>query len=171
MTREQFAALLNEIQDAECAVRVAGQKEYAHDNDNAFANFERIGRQLGIAREKILWVYLIKHMDGILAYLNGHKSQREDIRGRIKDARMYLALLWGMIEEGTTVGKTPESFYPPLPAKYDPVIAVIRELPGDSVMRGDHCGIPPKTSARFGFDGGPEIHGDPQYTRPGESEE
>jgi len=44
-------------------------------------------------------VFLLKHFDGITSYVDGHKSQREDVRGRIKDAIVYLMLLWGMIEE------------------------------------------------------------------------
>tara|TARA_R100000458_G_scaffold12744_1_gene10536 strand:- start:452 stop:643 length:192 start_codon:yes stop_codon:yes gene_type:complete len=44
-------------------------------------------------------VYLLKHIDGISSFVNGHKSQREDVRGRITDAIVYLCLLWGMIEE------------------------------------------------------------------------
>ena len=43
-------------------------------------------------------VYLMKHMDGINAWIKGHKSQREDVTGRIKDAIVYLCLLWGMAE-------------------------------------------------------------------------
>jgi|TARA_R100001530_G_scaffold131243_1_gene102779 hypothetical protein len=50
-------------------------------------------------------VYLLKHIDGITAYLAGHKSQREDVRGRIKDAIVYLMLLWAMIEERESNGK------------------------------------------------------------------
>lgn len=99
MTRDEFATLLHRIQDAEREVRAAGQREYAHDDNNCFANFERVGRYTSIPREKVLMVYLLKHIDGITAAINGHKSQREDVRGRIKDARMYLALLWGMMEE------------------------------------------------------------------------
>jgi hypothetical protein len=100
MTREEFADLLTQdIQHAERAVREHGQKEYAHEEDNCFANFERIGKALGLSREEVLMIYLLKHMDGIVAHIRGHRSQREDIRGRIKDARMYLALLWGMVEE------------------------------------------------------------------------
>ena len=37
-------------------------------------------------------------MDGIIAHVDGHSSQREDVRGRITDAIVYLCLLWGMIE-------------------------------------------------------------------------
>jgi hypothetical protein len=80
-------------------VRAAGQKEYARKQNNAFANFERIGDNLNLSREKVLLVYLLKHMDGITAHIEGHSSQREDVRGRITDAIVYLCLLWGMIED------------------------------------------------------------------------
>ena len=43
--------------------------------------------------------YILKHVDGVLAYIKGHKSQREDVRGRITDIIVYLCLLWGMVEE------------------------------------------------------------------------
>ena len=79
--------------------RKSGQKEYAHEKNNVFANFERIGDGLDISREKVLMIYLLKHVDGIKAYVNGYKSQREDVRGRITDAIVYLCLLWGMIED------------------------------------------------------------------------
>ena len=79
--------------------RDGGQKEYAHHDDNVFANFERVAESLGINRKKVLMVYLLKHIDGITAYIEGHKSQREDVRGRITDAMVYLMLLWGMVEE------------------------------------------------------------------------
>ena len=76
-----------------------GQKEYAHRTDNVFANFERVGKAINVSADKTLMVYLLKHIDGITAYISGHKSQREDVRGRIKDAIVYLMLLWAMIEE------------------------------------------------------------------------
>ena len=79
--------------------RESGQKEYAHKKDNVFANFERIGSALDINREKVLMIYLLKHVDGIKAYVNGYKSQREDVRGRITDIIVYLMLLWGMVED------------------------------------------------------------------------
>ena len=75
-----------------------GQKEYAHDNDNVFANFDRVSNCLDISPEKAIMVYLLKHIDGISAYVQGHKSQREDVSGRITDAIVYLFLLWAMID-------------------------------------------------------------------------
>ena len=79
------------------AARDAGQREYAQDEDNVFANFERVADTLKISREKVLMVYLLKHIDGISAYTKGHKSQREDVRGRLTDAIVYLMLLWSMV--------------------------------------------------------------------------
>lgn len=106
MTRDQFAKLLDEIQEKERAVRNDGQKEYAREEDNCFANFDRIGKMLNLSREQVLWIYFYKHIDGIVAHINGHTSQREDVRGRIKDARMYLALLWGMLDDREKWEKT-----------------------------------------------------------------
>ena len=33
--------------------------------------------------------------------VDGYKSQREDVRGRITDAIVYLCLLWGMVDNPT----------------------------------------------------------------------
>ena len=41
----------------------------------------------------------MKHIDGINAWVKGHESQREDVTGRIKDAIVYLCLLWGMADD------------------------------------------------------------------------
>tara|TARA_R100000656_G_scaffold112904_1_gene85122 strand:+ start:58 stop:360 length:303 start_codon:yes stop_codon:yes gene_type:complete len=99
MNRKQMNKLMKVIQAEINKTRESGQKEYAHNKDNVFANFERIGNALNISKEKVLMIYLLKHVDGIKAYVNGHKSQREDVRGRITDIIVYLMLLWGMIEE------------------------------------------------------------------------
>ena len=81
-------------------IRDAGQKEYARTQDNVFANFERVSSFTGVTREQSLMTYLLKHIDGIMAHINGHKSQREDVSGRITDAIVYLLLLQGMIDDG-----------------------------------------------------------------------
>lgn len=80
-------------------MREEGQKEYARKQSNAFANFDRVADYIGSSREKVLITYLLKHIDGITSFVNGHHSQREDVRGRITDAIVYLCLLWGMIND------------------------------------------------------------------------
>lgn len=104
--REEMQRLFEECQE----LRNAGQKEYAHDEDNAFANFERIAEKMGLDRRQVLMVYLEKHIDGIQADVSGYKSQREPVRGRIKDAIVYLALLACMDKEDTTT-KVPACSY------------------------------------------------------------
>ncbi len=79
--------------------RNEGQKEYAHAQNNVFANFERVAEAINASEMQVLWVYFLKHVDGISAYIKGHKSQREDVRGRIIDAMVYLSLFYGMVEE------------------------------------------------------------------------
>lgn len=81
------------------ALRNAGQKEYAHDDGSPFANFERGAKDMGIDRKQVLWVYAMKHKDGIAAHLKGQVSQREDVRGRVNDLIVYLLLLRGILNE------------------------------------------------------------------------
>lgn len=104
MTRTEVADKMwlifeNEIMQA----REDGQKEYSNGED-AFSNFEGLARELDMPREKVLWVFAMKHKDGIASWLRGHKSQREDVRGRLKDLIVYLFLLWCMIDEREGIG-------------------------------------------------------------------
>jgi hypothetical protein len=99
MTRKQMEKLISQIFKNIQKTREAGQKEYARKQNNAFANFERIGDYLNLSRDKVLLVYLLKHIDGIIAHVEGHSSQREEVTGRVTDAIVYLCLLWGMIED------------------------------------------------------------------------
>lgn len=80
------------------AVAEVATREYSTEN-NVFTNFERLSVDLKISREQVLWVYLRKHLDGIVSYINGFTSQREPVEGRIKDAMVYLGLLWCMVAD------------------------------------------------------------------------
>lgn len=99
MTRQQMVEVMKDVFDECHALRGAGQAEYAHADANAFANFERTAEEVGISREKVLWIFAMKHKDGIAAWINGHRSQRESVKGRINDLIVYMTLLRGMIEE------------------------------------------------------------------------
>ena len=103
MTQKKMENLIQKIFLKIQETREEGQKEYARKNSNAFANFERISENLDIKREEVLLVYLLKHIDGICSFVKGHKSQRENVRGRLTDAIVYLCLLWGMIDDDDEV--------------------------------------------------------------------
>ena len=111
MNKSTFDNLFLQIIDEVKRTRDSGQKEYAHSEDNVFANFERVAENLDISREQSLMVYLMKHIDGINAWIKGHKSQREDVTGRIKDAIVYLCLLWGMATEEIVTEEEIDAFF------------------------------------------------------------
>jgi len=110
MNKEEMADHMADMVQNEFGLREAGQKEYAHIDINAFANFERIGSALNLKPEEVLWVFFLKHVDGITAFILGHKDQRESIHGRIADARVYLALLDGMIADQEATNSSKELY-------------------------------------------------------------
>ena len=97
MNKIKMDNLVDEIFSKVKEIRDAGQQEYARDTDNVFANFERVASFAGDTREKVLLTYMIKHIDGLCAYADGHNSQREDVRGRLTDIIVYCCLFWGMV--------------------------------------------------------------------------
>ena len=50
-----FDHMLNEVRET----RDAGQKEYAHTEENVFANFDRIGKSIDTISDKVLMIYLL----------------------------------------------------------------------------------------------------------------
>tara|TARA_R100000742_G_C4261404_1_gene79198 strand:- start:763 stop:1086 length:324 start_codon:yes stop_codon:yes gene_type:complete len=99
MKHKEMLNLMKSIHEEIVGTHTQGQKEYARDEDNVFANFERIANDMNMKKELVLWIYLYKHIDGIKAHINGHTSQRENVKGRITDAIVYLNILWAMITE------------------------------------------------------------------------
>lgn len=99
MKREDFLNFISAKLNGLVETSRAAQKEYAHgEEDNCFNNFNRASNEIDLHPMKVLWVYAMKHKDGIAAWLKGNKSQREPIEGRIKDLIIYLFLLWAWIE-------------------------------------------------------------------------
>ena len=106
MHKPTFDYLMKEeILPAITNTREEGQKEYAHDVKNIFANFERVSGTLSIKREKVLMTYFLKHIDGIMAHIDGHESQTESVYARLTDAIVYLTLLWGMFRDDEVKNK------------------------------------------------------------------
>lgn len=98
MTQRELAESFTRQWEEIMQLRAAGQAEYAHDERNAFANFCRTAEDLELEPEEVLWIFAMKHRDGIAAWIKGHKSQREDVTGRINDLIVYLMILRGMVD-------------------------------------------------------------------------
>ena len=108
MHKEDMDVLMKHIVKEVFRTRNAGQSEYARDIEDVFANFERVASFVGESREKVLLTYMIKHIDGLCAYADGHNSQREDVRGRLTDVIVYCILFWGMVEDNIEKGDNDE---------------------------------------------------------------
>lgn len=97
MTFEEGRKLLIKMHEEELKVAETKGREYTQGD--RLDNFKRIGRELGIDPKVVLWVYLKKHLDSIASFIKNKKVLSEPIQGRIMDARVYLCLLRGLIEE------------------------------------------------------------------------
>ena len=98
MTNKEFDKLFRDIMLPNILrTRQSGGQEYARDEENIFANFQRISDSLDISVEECILVYAMKHLDGIIAHVQGTTSQREDVRGRITDLIVYMCLMWAYL--------------------------------------------------------------------------
>ena len=98
MTRSQFTSLLTNLQKIESTINDSKGPAYA-GSDDALANFKRIGDRVQIDPKKVAMIYWLKHIDSIISYVNGNKSDPEPIEMRIADARLYPVLLLGLIQD------------------------------------------------------------------------
>ena len=99
MTYQKFNELLDEMYAEERALGDSKGKEYTVGEDR-LDNFKRHAKTLRLTPKQILWIYFVKHIDSIASYVRlGTVLSNETIEARIKDARVYLSLLRGLIEE------------------------------------------------------------------------
>lgn len=96
MKKERFQRLLVE-QHEELKRLTAGKGEEYARSDDQLANFKRQALELEVGPEKILAVYLNKHLDAIKTFLKTGTNLSEPIGGRIDDAILYLILLKALI--------------------------------------------------------------------------
>lgn len=88
------------LQENEKQIMEVKGREYTVSDQDKFRNFKSIAERLKLTPELVCMVYFLKHTDSITNYvLTGTESSDEKIIGRIMDARNYLALLGGLIEE------------------------------------------------------------------------
>ena len=95
-----FIAWAKHMQEEENKIMLTKGEEYTVSDDDKFKNFKSIAERINTTPEIVALVYLLKHMDSIRNFvLHGKESSDETIKGRIQDARNYLLLLGGIIEE------------------------------------------------------------------------
>ena len=98
MNKQQFRTLLDDVHRNLVNLTATKGEEYSGDADQ-LSNFKRQAAELGMEPEKVLMVYLSKHLDAIKSYTRTKKEFSEPIEGRINDAILYLILLTGLISD------------------------------------------------------------------------
>lgn len=100
MKVNDFIKWAESVQKEENRLMITKGEEYTVSDEDKFKNFKSIADRMKMSPEQIALIYLLKHMDSIRNYvLHGKESSDEPIMGRIMDARNYLLLLGGIIEE------------------------------------------------------------------------
>lgn len=99
---------------------------YSRGEENCNSNFYRVGEALGHEPMQVAWVYALKHIDALSAYIKGGCKGKligsESVEGRIGDAVNYLLILYsilvqeGVLDEPTLV---PEVEREPIPVRED----------------------------------------------------
>lgn len=92
MDRATFIEKIKDMTVNEIALYRRKAQDYS-DPVNVFSHFQQEASKLGITPQKVLLVYLEKHLTAIAKYANTGEQDNEGIDGRIADARIYLALL------------------------------------------------------------------------------
>ena len=98
MIKEDFLRLIEKMHQEEIEEHRNKGADYASESD-VLSNFKEEGQDLDLSPEKILEVYLNKHIRAIKKFIKTGKLESEPIESRIKDSRLYLALLQALIEE------------------------------------------------------------------------
>ena len=100
MKRDDFIALLTELQEQELEFNLSKGREYAQGDEDALLNFKRAADFLGLTPEMVCMVYMYKHFAAIASYTaTGDVQSDESIRSRVVDLRLYGALFQGLVEE------------------------------------------------------------------------
>jgi len=99
MTNEEFTKIRGEFNElCESALKLKGDA-YTRGTGDRLANFKKCAEDLGITPRQAWSVYFHKHLDAIFYFIKTGSQGPEGIKENIKDARNYLDLLVGLIEE------------------------------------------------------------------------
>lgn len=134
MDKREFRRLLDETHQTLVQLTSSKGEEYSRDTDQ-LANFKRQAEELNATPEKILMVYLNKHLDAIKSFVKTGKLYSEPIEGRIDDAILYLILLKGIVLDDQNRFAFPTE---PKPMIYDiPMTGLSRESGNDRGQKAD----------------------------------
>lgn len=108
MERKTFMHNMAKLFGEEVDLYEQKAKDYSAEG-NVFSHFESEAAKLNMTPQQILMVYLEKHLKAISRFCLTGEQDSQGIRERIKDARIYLALLEAMPRKIKAVTDTPSN--------------------------------------------------------------
>jgi len=99
MTLVEFDKLIKEELLPEC-FKIMGSKGVAYSGqEDKLGNFKRGAALTGSEPKKVLFIYMMKHIDSIASFIRNEYKDSEPIESRIEDVINYCFLLYGLIKE------------------------------------------------------------------------
>lgn len=99
MTVSEFSKFISEEILSEC-YKIMESKGISYSGlEDKLGNFKRISKLTNVNPEKVLFVYLMKHIDAISSYIREEYKDSEHIKGRILDVINYMFLLSALLKE------------------------------------------------------------------------
>lgn len=99
MEVKRFQMLIKDDLLPEC-FKIMDTKGLAYSGkEDKLGNFKRGAGLTGSTPEKVLFIYMMKHIDAIASYVREEYTDCEKIEGRIQDVINYCFLLYGLVKE------------------------------------------------------------------------
>ena len=100
MKKADFNEMFKNMVKEEMQCFIDKGEEYTVGKDDALTNFKEVAKEVGITPLQAWYVFFNKHIRSIASYVKtGSEKSNEAIECRIMDARNYLALGRGLIQE------------------------------------------------------------------------
>ncbi len=108
MNREEFKELYTEMRTKEQNLLGMKRQEYTQGNEDVLLNFKQSAAFLGCDPEDVCVTYMMKHVQSIvlavkenpgLEFVWENPDGTEGLAQRFSDARNYIVLLAGLIED------------------------------------------------------------------------
>lgn len=101
MTAEERAEFIDSFLKKYCLDVLASKgAEYSRGEEDVNSNFKRAAQAVGSDQLKVVFIYLMKHIDGIANFVKTSTAPSgESIYGRIGDAINYLLILAASMKE------------------------------------------------------------------------
>jgi hypothetical protein len=114
MLEKEFINMLSNMEEEEHKIMGTKGMEYTQGDleKDRLANFYRLGNELDVDPKLVCWIYLKKHLDSIVCFIKQNREYSDEkIEGRIHDARNYLVLLNGIIQQQKDDDKLKDGIY------------------------------------------------------------